>query len=84
MSATAIAMSDFAKNYKEVKTTEELKEEICLKDLVTKEHFDLVLRKEILELELKINKQTSMAKWQVIGSMFVFFIAGVVAKHFGF
>jgi hypothetical protein len=40
--------------------------------------------KEHYATKLDLEKAINSAKWQIIGAMFVFFIASVVAKHFGF
>lgn len=61
--------------------------EIKHDDLVTKQYLDLKIAEtdlKIANIELKLTEHVAHAKWQVIGAMFVFFIAGVAAKHFGF
>ncbi len=63
-----------------LQTKEETLKEVHDKDLATKA--DLFAVKQ--DLKLKIYKEVSTAKWQVIGSIAALFFAQIILKHFGF
>ena len=71
-------------------TRKEILKEIQFQDLVTKKDLDaglkttkLELQKEILALELRISKQISSSKWQLIGTMVVLIVVPLFLRHFG-
>lgn len=81
-----IAIIDIV-NKSQENSKKEILAEIRHDDLVTKQYLDLKISEidlKIANVELKITKHVNNTKWQVIGSMLVFFIAGITAKHFGF
>lgn len=66
-----------------VQNKEETLKEVHEKDLATKKDVYTAKNELRQELELKIYKEVSSAKWQVIGSIVALFFLQVMLKHFG-